>query len=57
MGNKKRQKKLDWWIENFGERDGKKHYISFLAASRKQRIAILKTIGNVATLGTLFRTK
>ena len=50
MGLKKRQKKLDWWIENFGERDGRKHYLSFLAASRKQRLEILKTISGAAFL-------
>ncbi len=50
MGLKKRSKKLNWWIENFGEKEGKKQYLSFLASQRKQRIEVIKTLSGVSMI-------
>jgi hypothetical protein len=50
MGLKKKQKKLDWWIANFGEEEGRRQYLSFVAHKRKRTLEFVKAASGVSLL-------
>jgi hypothetical protein len=50
MGLKKKAKRLDWWVEKFGEKDGKKLFLEQQRHRRKRTLEILKSLSGVGFL-------
>lgn len=50
MGLKKKSKRLEWWIAEFGETRGPRLFLEQLAHKRKRNIEILKTVSGLAFL-------
>lgn len=54
MGLKRKQRKLDWWIANFGEDKGRKLYLDYLEHKRRRTIEIAKAVSGVGLLLRVF---
>jgi hypothetical protein len=50
MGLKKKAKRLEWWVEKFGEVDGKALFIEQQRHKRKRTIELVKTLSGITFL-------
>lgn len=50
MGLKKKGRSLAWWIDNFGEVDGKSLFIEQQKHKRKRTLEIVKTLSGIGFL-------
>lgn len=50
MSLKKKDKRLDWWIERFGDKAGKKYFIEQQKHKRRRTIEIIKTLSGITFL-------
>jgi hypothetical protein len=53
MGLKKKAKRLDWWVEKFGEKEGKKLFLEQQRHRRKRTLTILSGIPVIGAIAKL----